>query len=58
MILWWNLYQNATKVYYIKTKLATNMQIFAVSEVLGGPYSNRTVNSGTVTDAPNLIFIW
>ena len=40
------------------TTLRRNMQIFAVSEVLGGPYSNRTVNSGTVTDAPNLIFIW
>ena len=40
------------------TTLRRNMQIFAVSEVLGGPYSNRTVSSGTVTHAPNLIFIW
>ena len=33
-----------------------NMQIFSVSEVLGGPYCN--VNSGTETHAAKLIFVW
>ena len=49
---------NVTNVYYAKRKLAINMQIFAVSEVSGGPYCNRNVNSGTETCATNLILIW
>ena len=34
------------------------MQIFAVSEVAGGPYCNGNVRSGTETFATNLNFIW
>ena len=54
----WNLWQNATNVYFIKRKLAINMQISAVSEVSGGSCCNCHVNSGTKTDVAKLIFIW
>ena len=46
--------ENATNIYYIKRKLALNVQIFAISEVPGGPFCNRNVNSGTETYATNL----
>ena len=45
--------ENATNIYYIKRKLAINVQIFAISEVSGGPYCNGNVNSGTETYATN-----
>ena len=45
----WNLWK--TK------KLAINMNIFAVSEVLGGSDWNRNANGGTETDVAILIFI-
>ena len=39
-----------TNVYYIKRKLAINMQIHTVSEVSDGPYcTNRNVDSGIET---------
>ena len=47
-----------TNVYYIKGKLAINMQISAVFEVSGGSYCNRNENSGTETDAAKLNLIW
>ena len=50
--------ENTTNVCYIKNKLAIKMQIFAVSEVAGGPYCNGNVRSGTETFATNLNFIW
>ena len=34
------------------------MQIFAISEVLGGSDCNRNANSETETDVAKLIFIW
>ena len=34
------------------------MQIFAVSEVLGGSDCNRNANSGTETDVTKLNFTW
>ena len=34
------------------------MQIFAVSEVLGGSNYHRNAKSGTETDVAKLIFIW
>ena len=34
------------------------MQIFAVSEVSGGRYRTRNINSGTETYAANLYLIW
>ena len=42
----WNTWQNTTNIYYLKRKQATNIQIFAVSEVSG---RNRNPNSGTET---------
>ena len=41
----------------IKRKLAIHVQIFAVSEVSGGSYCNRNVDSGNETDRAKLIFI-
>ena len=41
-----------------KRKLAINMQIFAVSEVLRSSYCSCNANSGTETDPAKLIFIW
>ena len=54
----WALRPNATNVYYIRRKLAISMQMFAVPEVLDGPYCNLNVLSGTETYAAHLIFIW
>ena len=42
---------------WLTTKLDINMQIFAVSEVLGGSCCNRNTNSGTEIDVAKLIFI-
>ena len=43
---------------WLTRKLAINMQIFAVSEVLGGSDCNRNANSGTETDVAKVVFMW
>ena len=48
--------ENVTIVYFIKRKLAINMQIFLVAKVSGGSYCNRDANSGTEIAAAKLIF--
>ena len=53
-----NLWENATDVFCISTKLAINMIKFKVSEVSGNPYYyNCDVNSETESYVDNLIFI-
>ena len=54
----WITLDFVTDYHYIKRKLAINVQIFAVSEVLSGSYCNRNAGSGTETDTAKLIFIW
>ena len=43
---------------WLTRKVAINMQIFAVSEVLCGSDCNCNTNSGTETDTAKLIYIW
>ena len=52
------LTESANNAYYIRRKLAINIQIFTVSEVSGGPNCNYNINGGTETYAANSIFIW
>ena len=48
---------NTINVYYVKRKLAINMQIFAFYEVSGGPYCNRDGNSGSETYVANFYMV-
>ena len=55
---YFDLWENATDIFYIKGKLSISIQKFEVSEVSGGTYCNSTVNSETETYAANLTFLW
>ena len=45
-------------VFYIKMKIAINMQKLEVSEVSNGLYCNSNVNCETENYTANLFFIW
>ena len=45
-------------IFYIKMKIAINMQKLEVSEVSNGLYCNSNVNCETENYAANLFFIW
>ena len=54
---YFDLWENATNIFYIKGKLSISIQKFEVSEISGGTYCNSKVNSETETYTVNFFMV-